>query len=177
MLEGFPSASSTLIAWSGSSVFWSRVRRVVFLCLGNICRSPYAERRMLAWGIPSRSAGFAGVAGDRSPPEAVRGALARGISLEPHRALPLDAMKFEEGDLVALFEPAHADQIRKLLEYRPDIQVTLVGLWSRPPMPYLHDPYALSDDYFDACYERIDDALEGMRARIQSASGDRASSS
>jgi protein-tyrosine phosphatase len=158
-------------------VDWSRVRRVVFLCVGNICRSPYAERRLLDWGIPSRSAGFSGKAGEPSPAAAVRCALARGVSLDQHRALPLEEMKFVEGDLVAVFEPQHADMIREGLGDRAGVQVTIVGLWSRPPAPYLHDPYALSDDYFDACYQRIDAALEGIRDRIRSAAEDRASAS
>ena len=47
-------------------VDWGRVERVVFVCQGNICRSPYAEARGREVGLPASSFGLgAGVGGRR----------------------------------------------------------------------------------------------------------------
>lgn len=152
------------------AIDWGRVRRVVFVCSGNICRSPYAERRFRAWGIPAASAGLRGDAGSKPPPEAVRHARALGVSMEDHAARAFDPGAIVPGDLVAVFEPSQAREVRRLLGARAGVQVTLVGLWGRPAVPYIHDPYALSDAYFLACYERIDAALEAIRERLAAAS-------
>ncbi len=45
-------------------------------------------------------------------------------------------------------------------------QVTLLGLWSRPERPHLHDPHGLADDYFRTCFRLIDSAVEAMVARL-----------
>src|SRR5260370_29706063 len=37
---------------------WERVARVVFVCHGDICRSPYAERRAVSVGLPAPSFGL-----------------------------------------------------------------------------------------------------------------------
>src|SRR5437588_1134030 len=37
---------------------WDRVARVVFVCHGNICRSPYAEGRAVSFGLPAASFGL-----------------------------------------------------------------------------------------------------------------------
>jgi len=148
------------------AIDWRRVRRVVFVCRGNICRSPYAERGLVARGFPAISAGLDCAAGSVPPPAALRVAAARGVALDGHGARPLDSVTLQPGDLVAAFEPGHAAALARAFQGRDDVQVTLVGAWSRPPFPYLHDPYALSDAYFDVCYSRIDDALDRIRQQI-----------
>jgi hypothetical protein len=41
-----------------------------------------------------------------------------------------------------------------------DIFVTLVGLYVRPRRPHIEDPFGLPDEYFDSCYELIEEALD-----------------
>jgi protein-tyrosine-phosphatase len=150
---------------------WSRIRRVVFVCRGNICRSPYAELSLRARGIRAASAGLDATPGSRSPESAVRNAAALGVSLGEHTARAWETMAIEGGDLIAVFEPEHAAEVSPRIQGRDGVQVTLVGIWARPPYPYIHDPYALPDAYFRACYSRIDSALEEIRDRIEAARG------
>ena len=42
---------------------WERVARVVFVCHGNVCRSPYAEGRAVNFGLPAASFGFSADSG------------------------------------------------------------------------------------------------------------------
>jgi protein-tyrosine phosphatase len=144
---------------------FSQVRRLVFVCKGNICRSPFAEYAARAAAIPAVSAGLAADAGKPADAAAVKAAARRGIDLQPHRSRHLESVELGAGDLVLAFEPLHAAQLRQLLPAPGPVQLALIGLFASPPCPYLHDPYGLSDEYFERCFRRIDDALEGIGRR------------
>ena len=66
--------------------------KVLFVCAGNICRSPFAEglaRRLAAErgvDVEFASAGEIALDGDRCPGDAVAAARAHGVDLSAHRA-------------------------------------------------------------------------------------------
>ena len=66
--------------------------KVLFVCAGNICRSPFAEglaRRLAAergFDVEFASAGEIALDGDRCPPDAVAVAQEFGVDLSSHRA-------------------------------------------------------------------------------------------
>jgi len=66
--------------------------KVLFVCAGNICRSPFAEglaRRLAAergLDVEFASAGEIALDGDRCPPDAVAVAREYGVDLSSHRA-------------------------------------------------------------------------------------------
>jgi protein-tyrosine-phosphatase len=66
--------------------------KVLFVCAGNICRSPFAEglaRRLAAergLDVEFASAGEIALDGDRCPPDAVAVAKEYGVDLSSHRA-------------------------------------------------------------------------------------------
>jgi protein-tyrosine phosphatase len=137
---------------------WSRVNRLVFVCKGNICRSPYAEARARSMGLPCASFGLEAEAGTLANPAAMRGATARGLDLTSHRTRSASEFQIAKGDLLTAMEPS---QVASLMS-RPmpaGAQVTLLGLWSTPIRPHIEDPFGLSDDYFQTCFEVIDNAL------------------
>lgn len=141
---------------------FSRARRLVFVCAGNICRSPFAEYAARAAGLLAVSAGLEADAGKPADPAAVKAAARRGIDLQPHRSQRFDSVELGAGDLVLAFEPRHALWLRQALPGRVAAQLALVGLFGSSPCPYLHDPYGLSDEYFERCFGRIDDAVRGL---------------
>lgn len=141
---------------------FSRVRRLFFVCKGNRCRSPFAE--YLARGrfrIAASSAGLDADPGHPADRRALEIAWRRGVDLAPHRSrlfIPAEALG---DDLVIAFEPDHALYVR---DFVPRVtQVTLLGLFGSRPCAYLHDPYGLSERYFESCFARIEDALHGLR--------------
>ena len=82
--------------------------KVLFVCAGNICRSPFAEglARQLAaergLDVEFASAGEIALDGDRCPPDAVAVAKEYGVDLSSHRARRLTT---DEADkVVALFD-------------------------------------------------------------------------
>src|SRR6266436_8043822 len=80
---------------------WESVSRVVFVCHGNICRSPYAEQRALTYGLAAASFGLSAATGAPADPSACRIAARRAIELGAHRAC-------DARDLLVAMEPRQA---------------------------------------------------------------------
>lgn len=147
-----------------------RVRRLVFICKGNICRSAYADMRTRSLNLPSASAGLAADPGTPADPRASSTARKRGIDLSPHRSNTLTTLGVQAGDLLIAFEPGHAKELERRLDGRNDVQFTLLGLWhTSGTWAYIQDPYGLSEDYFAHCFNRIDNGLERLLAAWQDA--------
>jgi hypothetical protein len=56
-------------------------------------------------------------------------------------------------------EPRQARRISGLLP-PGSCQLTLLGLWSRPPRPHIHDPHTLSEAYWERRFDVIDSAVK-----------------
>jgi len=138
----------------------SELKRLVFVCQGNICRSPYGEARARQLGISSASFGLNADTGKRANHSAARIAKQRGLILDDHSTIHISQFLFNTGDLVLTFEP---QQMKELLS--PGVlpesvaAVDLLGRWCIPSFPYIHDPYGLNDAYFNICFDRIDQSL------------------
>jgi protein-tyrosine-phosphatase len=82
--------------------------KVLFVCAGNICRSPFAEglaRRLAAergLDVEFASAGEIALDGDRCPPDAVAVAMEYGVDLSSHRARRFTTDKADK--VVPLFD-------------------------------------------------------------------------
>jgi protein-tyrosine phosphatase len=138
------------------------VRRVVFVCHGNICRSAYAHMVANRLGMHVASLGLSTTTGNASPKPALAAAKRLGVDMSAHRACDLKDFDVQSGDLFLVMEVRQAHKLRRLLGKRRDVHVSLLGLWGQPPMPHLHDPYTLSDQYFDACFKRVELAVERL---------------
>lgn len=149
------------------AVDWASVRRLVFVCTGNICRSPYAEARARAAGFPAVSAALQGQSRAPADAAALAAAAAAGTDLGEHRSTAIGDIQIEAGDLLVAMEPWQAEALASRFGGTPGIQLTLLGLWSTPKRPHLHDPHGLSGDYFLTCFALIDTAVDGMLARIR----------
>ena len=137
------------------SIAWNVVERLVFVCHGNICRSPYAGARARALGARAVSFGIEATDGAAADEAAIRNAVQRGIDLRDHRSTRLQAFCLEPGDLIVVFEPRH------VLSVTPHggaevAGLTLLGLWTDPLRPHIQDPYGRSDCYFQQCFAAID---------------------
>lgn len=91
---------------------------VLFVCTGNICRSPLAEaflldrsRRHLAGALKVRSAGTWGRAGHPAMPETVDAGAARGVDVRRHTARPLHPRVIEAADLVLGMSREHRAEV------------------------------------------------------------------
>jgi protein-tyrosine phosphatase len=143
------------------------VNRVVFVCLGNICRSAYAAQVATKLGMPVASLGLSTTTGAASPDSAVESAKRLGVSMGDHRATDWGDFKVLPGDLFLVMEIRQAHEIRKRLQGRSDVFVALLGMWCSPPMPHLHDPFSLSAEYFDTCFQRVEIAVINLSKTVK----------
>lgn len=145
---------------------WGRVTRVVFVCHGNICRSPYAEARAVSFGLSAASFGLSAGSGEPADPTACRIAARRGIELARHCARDAADFELQTDDLLVVMEPRQARRILGLLQ-SGSCQLTLLGLWSQPPRPHIHDPHRLSEGYWERCFDVIDSAVQTIAGRMR----------
>jgi protein-tyrosine phosphatase len=140
---------------------WHQVKRLVFVCQGNICRSPYAHYLALQHTKDVASLGYATATGQPAYPLAIKVAKSRGIDLSAHRTTDISDFNFAKGDLLLVMEDRHLVKVQqKALQHQA--QVALLGLWASPTAALLYDPHSLSEPYFHSCYQRIESAVSAL---------------
>lgn len=142
------------------------VRRVVFICAGNICRSPFAEHLASRFGIKVASMGLKAEAGKPANEAAARSAVAYGVDLSAHRSRRIEKAELCDGDLLLGFELWHARALEDLGSTK-DCTVRLVGGFASLSKCHLFDPYGLPDPSFQYCFAQIADAVSALAKSIR----------
>ncbi|HEU4654408.1 MAG TPA: hypothetical protein VFS47_10495 [Steroidobacteraceae bacterium] len=138
---------------------WTIARRLVFVCSGNICRSPYAAELAKLRGWPAASFGIDAAGGAVANDVAQRIAKVRGVDLANHVSTRAVDFAVQSGDVLIGMEPRHVRAITAG-GVEANAQVTLMGLWSIPQAPYMPDPYGMGDECFEFVFDLIDSALD-----------------
>lgn len=151
------------------------VRRLVFICQGNICRSAFADVVAREAGLRSASFGLSTTTGRPAHDPAIVAARSMGHDLSAHRALDMADYAPEPGDLLLAME------VRQLQRLAADPRLAhlprmLLGRFAQPLLPHLHDPYGLDDRYMGHCLARIARTIPGLfsafpAARLSALSG------
>jgi protein-tyrosine phosphatase len=143
---------------AGGCTFGAVKPRVVFVCSGNICRSPMAEamarqlERRYGDGVEFSSAGTHAIDGTAATPQAAAAAGELGLALRWHRARRLTDEVVESADLLVALDDEHLEFIAQRW---PDAVVELLD--SVP------DPYGMDDATYRRARDQIGRAL-GRRA-------------
>ena len=146
----------------------ANVRRLVFICHGNICRSAYADGLARRAGMNVASFGLSTGSGKPAWPLVAERALARGLDLSDHRTTRVEDYTPLPGDYLLGMETRH---LRKLAENPLTVALPrgLLGSFASPPVPHLHDPYQLHPAYMDVCLMRIERAVAALVTRYPGA--------
>jgi protein-tyrosine phosphatase len=147
-------------------------RRVLFVCMGNICRSPTAEgvfRKLLTerapeLGVAIDSAGTHGYhAGAPPDPRACRAAERRGIDLKGLRARRVTEQDFVEHELVIAMDEHNREFLLELcpVEYRHRVRLFLefAPHLERREVP---DPYYGGATGFEHVLDLVEEASAGL---------------
>jgi protein-tyrosine phosphatase len=146
--------------------------RILFVCMGNICRSPSAEgvfRQALTRRAPELQVEFdsAGThdyhVGEAPDARALAAARRRGIDISRLRARSVVPDDFERFDLILVMDeenagelkrrarPAHQERIRLIMEYAPSAGRTAVP-----------DPYYGGEQGFEEVLDLLEEAADGL---------------
>ncbi|MFZ4289646.1 low molecular weight phosphatase family protein [Variovorax sp. HJSM1_2] len=143
------------------------IERIVFVCLGNINRSAFAEAVASALGVKTCSIGLSTTTGHPAFEKAIQTADLLGFELRNHSATNLTDYEFRPNDLLLAMEIRHAHQLRDA--GIPTEAIALLGHWSAPHRVHLHDPHTLSDAYFRTCFTLLRSAVEGLVEDLKTA--------
>ncbi|MBA6133175.1 MULTISPECIES: low molecular weight protein-tyrosine-phosphatase [Pseudomonas] len=150
--------------------------RVLFVCLGNICRSPTAEgvlrHQLQAAGLADRVQVASAGTGDwhvgKSPDSRTcKAALARGYDLSRQRAQQVKQRHFAEYDLVLAMDESNLRDLRAL---RPPTATGELDLFLRrygAALDEVPDPYYGGADGFEQVLDLIESACQALVLEIK----------
>ena len=150
---------------------------VLFVCLGNICRSPAAQAVMQRMvderGLSDRfyidSAGIGGWHIGDLPDKRMRvHARPRGYELT-HRARKVQAVDFEDFDLIVGMDAGNIDDLRYLAAtIEQQDKVVMMGDYIRqyPNYDHVPDPYYEGSEGFELVLDLLEDACDNLLNRI-----------
>lgn len=148
-------------------VNFKEVERLVFVCMGNICRSPLGEYVAVSEGVNASSIGLHASSGTGADPRAIAFGNTIGVDLSQHKAREVTDETMTGNDLLVVMEPGQARELRKLVGAAP--QITLLGLWHSRPHSYIHDPYSANEQYFNTCENAVTKAAKNLANHVKSA--------
>lgn len=140
----------------------ARPTSVLFVCLGNVCRSPYAEAalRMRTSGVEVESAGFIGPG--RPPPDtALEAARTRSLDHGSHRSREITPEMLARAGAVFVFDRFNVARLSSL-----PVSVGVPVFWLGDLDPVwagkraIIDPWGKDSEEFDRTFERIDRCVD-----------------
>jgi len=145
---------------------FNSVKRLVFVCYGNICRSPFAEYYARAQGLNAISFGLHCKGNKGADPRVIAIAREQGIELEDHVTTNIKDYIAEEGDLIVVMEPKHLDDLKAAIG---EVKLlTIAPLWKPWRTPYLHDPYNSNQEFFLKCISTLKESILTMKTKLAS---------
>lgn len=162
---------------------WSTVRlpdsvqSVLFVCKGNICRSPLGEICFRALAMQAgqpltiRSAGLETTPGKPAHLKAQATALEQGLSLEKHTTTQVHAELLEKSDLIIVMEVAQKNRIHGLYP-KTRGKVVLLGRFDPNGPLEIADPYSGTSEDFRSCYQQVKRCCETLATRLGMRTGD-----
>ncbi len=145
--------------------------KILFVCLGNICRSPLAEgifadkARKIGLKVEVDSAGFERFHnGDRADPRSVAVAKAHGIDLNGHTARMFTVRDFDHYDRVYVMDRNNYNDVMGVArdtedEQKVDFMMNLVYPGENRPVP---DPWYGGKEGFENVFRMLDEACESL---------------
>jgi protein-tyrosine phosphatase len=150
-----------------------QVRSVLFVCHGNICRSPYAAAAF-SNALPREtygqlSIGSAGFLGQNrpSPAEAIRVAAHRQLDLSNHKSVLLNRDLVAGADVIVVMEPRQRVALHTYYGTDPR-QVFVLGDFDPKPITTrtIQDPIGQPEAGFIESYDRVDRCLSNFRSAL-----------
>lgn len=150
-----------------------KVQKVLFVCLGNICRSPTAhgifeqlvEQRDLTQRIAVDSAGTAAWHTGKAPDSrSIQAARKRGYELKHLRARQAIVDDFDEFDVILAMDNSNLQDLRELCPSHFTGHLSLFLDFAKDTETQVPDPYHGGEEGFERVLDLVEDACEGLLA-------------
>lgn len=148
------------------------MKRILFVCTGNICRSPTAHGIAHHWAaklgmhgeLEIDSAGtHAYHDGEPPDPRAQRAAKRRGYELSRLRARPVLPEDFERFDLIIAMDKGHMVWLRRQCPSEHHHKLAMfLSFAERFQAGDVPDPYYGGEDGFEQVLDMCEDAVQGI---------------
>ncbi|MGI9200271.1 MAG: low molecular weight protein-tyrosine-phosphatase [Woeseiaceae bacterium] len=144
---------------------------VLFICMGNICRSPtaegvfrhFVEQRGLQEAVRIDSAGtHAYHSGEPSDSRAIAAAARRGYDLSGIRARRVQDEDFEEFDFVIAMDEQNLQNLQEMAGSERSTKVSLFLEYSSGDVSEVPDPYYGGAKGFERVLDLVEDASRGL---------------
>lgn len=147
------------------------VQSVLFVCHGNICRSPLAEAyfRFLVEKegrhMTVRSAGLETTPGKPADTRAKAVALEHRLSLDEHATTQVHRELLDQSDLIVVMEVVQKDRVQRLCQ-KSKGKVVLLGRFDSEGPLEIADPYRGTSEDFLSCFQQLSRCCEALAARL-----------
>ena len=146
-------------------------KNLLFICYGNICRSPIAEylARTMLPGVQVTSAGISEMEGRRCPQKIVRIGAKMGFDLSRFRSRQVSQSQIDQADLILAMDLENYAEITKR---HPNARqrTTALGLFAIDPSPSIPDPYDSSEEEAEEVSKKIQSGIIGLSKWLESGS-------
>ena len=151
------------------------IKRVLFVCYGNACRSPMAEllfeariskdQQLRSAGVEVKSAGTDAML-DAATPEAIAVMAEHGLNLNGHRPVTINRGLADWADLVLVMEVAHKRDVVALFPWvkeKTHLLSEYVG-----DSGEVRDPYSRGIEVYRQCAARLKSLLNKLADKLES---------
>ena len=157
----------------------SQVNSVLFVCLGNICRSPSAEAvfkvkaNELQLDLNIDSAGTAAYhQGNPPDPRSIKAGEARGLDFSDMAARKVTDADFQQFDLILAADNSNIEDLMSRCPIQYQDKIRLILSFSGNPSKRaaeVPDPYYGGENGFELVLDLLDDSLGNLAQLIKSA--------
>jgi protein-tyrosine-phosphatase len=146
------------------------LKKVLFVCTANVCRSPMAEKLFaravenssLTQKIVSYSAGLSAMDGDKASQNSMDACEEIGVDISDHRSAGLTRTSLEDASAIFCMTESHRALINMYFELPPGYPIFLMREFIECESKELPDPYGQDIDVYRQCRDRMLEAMPSL---------------